>query len=90
MLRKRLPVYFRRGVEADESRDLLFPRESRAEGVNMSVAVISGPETVEDLRIRRSLLEDLALKILSLEGEMSVCDLGEKMLIPSPRINIKF
>ena len=45
----------------------------------MSVAVISGPETVEDLRIRRSLLEDLALKILSLEGEMSVCDLGEKM-----------
>ena len=50
----------------------------------MSVAVISGPETVEDLRIRRSLLEDLALKILSLEGEMSVCDLGEKMRIPLP------
>src|SRR3990172_11554431 len=45
----------------------------------MVAMTIPVPQTVGDLGIRRSFLEDLALKILYLEGEMSVTDLARKM-----------
>ena len=39
------------------------------------------PQTMEELGIRRSLLEDLAVKFLYLEGEMTVRELARKMRI---------
>jgi predicted ATPase with chaperone activity len=45
----------------------------------MSPATIAAPETIEDLGIRRSLLENLALKTLYLHGEMSLLDLADGM-----------
>lgn len=43
---------------------------------------IPSPRTVEDTGIRRKTLEDLALKILHLSGELSVRDLAERMHVP--------
>ena len=43
---------------------------------------IPAPRTIDDTGIRRKLLEDLALKILHLSGELSVRDLAERMFIP--------
>lgn len=43
---------------------------------------IPAPRTIEDTGIRRKVLEDLALKILHLSGELSLRDLAERMLIP--------
>jgi len=37
------------------------------------------PQTTKDLGIRKSLLEDLALKILYINGEILLCDLAEQM-----------
>lgn len=51
---------------------------------------ISVPQTMEELGIRRSLLEDLALKFLYLEGEMAVRELGGKMRISTSIINEVF
>jgi predicted ATPase with chaperone activity len=48
------------------------------------------PQTMEELGIRRSLLEDLALKFLYLEGEMAVRELGGKMRISTGIINEVF
>ena len=45
----------------------------------MSTATTAVPETVEDLGIPRSLLEDLALKTLYLHGEMSLLELADGM-----------
>jgi predicted ATPase with chaperone activity len=45
----------------------------------MSTATIAVPETIDDLGVRRSLLEDLALKTLYLHGEMSILELAEGM-----------
>jgi predicted ATPase with chaperone activity len=45
----------------------------------MGASSIPAPEHLEKLGVRRSLLEDLALKILCLEGELSLRDLAEKM-----------
>jgi energy-coupling factor transporter ATP-binding protein EcfA2 len=39
------------------------------------------PRTIEETRIRRRLLEDLALKILHLSGELSLRDLSDRMRI---------
>ena len=43
---------------------------------------IPSPRTIEDTGIRRKVLEDLALKILHLSGELSLRDLAERMHIP--------
>jgi predicted ATPase with chaperone activity len=45
----------------------------------MNPAPIEAPETIEDLGIRRSLLDDLALKTLYLHGEMSLPELASGM-----------
>ena len=45
----------------------------------MEATTIPAPEALEELGIRRNLLEDLALKILYLEGEVSLRDLADKM-----------
>ena len=37
------------------------------------------PQTLEDISIRRNLLEDLALKTLSIEGELSLVRLADRM-----------
>jgi len=41
--------------------------------------IIPAPQTVEDTQIRRNILEDLALKILYMESELTLTELGEKM-----------
>ncbi len=48
------------------------------------------PQTIEELGIRRSLLEDLALKFLYLEGEMAVRELARKMRISASLIKDVF
>ena len=40
------------------------------------------PETVEETRVPRNLLEGLALKILYLAGELSLTELGRRMELP--------
>ena len=47
----------------------------------MISAEIETPQKIQDLGIRRSLLEDLALKILYYEGELSLVELGKKMCL---------
>jgi predicted ATPase with chaperone activity len=47
----------------------------------MSTLAVPAPSRLEDLGIRRSLLEDLALKIVALNGEISVQDLAGQMKI---------
>src|ERR1700746_3136291 len=50
-------------------------------------ALSSGaPKTIHDTGIRRSLLEELAIKILFLNGEMSLVDLAHKMCLSLPII----
>lgn len=44
------------------------------------------PQTIDDTGIRRSLLEELAVKILFLNGEMSLVDLADKMCLSLPII----
>jgi predicted ATPase with chaperone activity len=55
-----------------------------------TVPRIPAPQTTEELGIRRSLLEDLALKFLYLEGEMTVRELGEKTRVSKGVINEVF
>ncbi len=50
----------------------------------MSLTTIPGPEVLEELGVRRNLLEDLALRILYLEGELSLGQLAEKMRLRLP------
>ena len=40
---------------------------------------IAVPETIEDVGVRRNLLEDLALKILYMQGELSLVELAKQM-----------
>ena len=47
----------------------------------MISAEIETPQKIQDLGIRRSLLEDLALKILYYEGELTLLELGRKMCL---------
>src|ERR1700751_4819506 len=44
------------------------------------------PQTIHDTGIRRSLLEELAIKILFLNGEMSLVDLADRMCLSFPII----
>lgn len=39
----------------------------------------SAPQTLEETGLRRNLLEDMALKMVCLEGELNLCELGDKM-----------
>jgi len=47
----------------------------------MSTAAVPAPKTLEGLGIRRSLLEDLALKIIYVNGELSVQELATQMCV---------
>lgn len=47
----------------------------------MSTTLDTAPRTFEDLGVKRSLLEDLALKMIYLRGEMSVQELSEDMKV---------
>ena len=47
----------------------------------MISAEIETPQKIQDLGIRRSLLEDLALKIRYYEGELTLLELGRKMCL---------
>jgi len=49
----------------------------------MGVA-IPAPQGLEELKVRRNLLEDLALKILFVQGESTLKDLAEKMRLSLP------
>lgn len=50
----------------------------------MSTAAVPTPKTLDDIRIRRSLLEDLALKIIYTNGELSVQELSAQMCVSRP------
>ncbi len=47
----------------------------------MNVEFIQAPQEVEATSLRRGLLQDLALKVLYLNGEMSLVDLGNHMCL---------
>src|SRR5712692_4452486 len=47
----------------------------------MKTAVLDVPHEIQQTGVRRGLLEDLALKILYLHGEMSLIELGEHMCL---------
>jgi len=47
----------------------------------MSTAAMPAPTKLDDLGVRRSVLDDLGLKILYLQGEMSLGDLAEQMRV---------
>jgi predicted ATPase with chaperone activity len=47
----------------------------------MSTAVMPAPTNVQDLGIRRSVLEDLALKTFYLQGELSINELAEQLRV---------
>jgi hypothetical protein len=47
----------------------------------MKLATLDVPQEIQQTGIRRGLLEDLALKILYLHGEMSLVELGEHMCL---------
>ncbi len=56
----------------------------------MSVATIPAPQGLDEVKIRRNFLEDLALKILYLQGEMTLKDLAEKMRLSLPILEAIF
>jgi len=45
----------------------------------MATTMISASRSIEEIGVRRNLLEDLALKILYLVGEMSLHELAQHM-----------
>lgn len=47
----------------------------------MEAASLTAPQAISDTGIRKSLLEDLAVKILFLSGEMSLVDLSDRMCL---------
>jgi predicted ATPase with chaperone activity len=47
----------------------------------MNTPTIPTPHNVEQLGLRRNLLDDLALKILYLEGELNLCELAARMRV---------
>ena len=50
----------------------------------METIQVEAPQTIGDTGIKRTLLEELALKILFLNGEMSLADLAERMCLSLP------
>jgi len=59
----------------------LRPKTRGPGAVNMHVDFIRAPQEIEATSIRRGLLEDRALKILYLHGEMSLVELGNHMCL---------
>ncbi|HSY59381.1 MAG TPA: hypothetical protein VK795_07465, partial [Terriglobales bacterium] len=47
----------------------------------MEAASLIAPQAISDTGVRKSLLEDLAVKILFLGGEMSLVDLSDRMCL---------
>lgn len=47
----------------------------------MGTAAMPAPTHIQDLGVRRSVLEDIALKIVYMQGELSVSELAEQMRI---------
>ena len=64
--------------------DLTAPQPASRDGASTSrtADVIPAPRTIEDTGVRRKVLEDLALKILHLTGELSLRDLADRMHLP--------
>jgi predicted ATPase with chaperone activity len=60
------------------------------EVLTAQATVLPSPSTVNDTGIRRSLLEDLALKTLFVSGELSLRELGERMQLCLPVIEELF
>ncbi len=63
---------------------VMSPRETVIEAdpiqtIPAAEFALSAPQTLEETGIRRNLLEDLALKIVYLEGELHLCELADKM-----------
>ncbi len=63
---------------------VMSPRETVIEAdpvqtIPAAEFTLSAPQTLEETGIRRNLLEDLALKIVYLEGELHLCELADKM-----------
>jgi predicted ATPase with chaperone activity len=56
----------------------------------MGVATIPAPRGLDEIKIRRNLLEDLALKILYVQGELTLKDLAEKMHLSMPVVEAIF
>ncbi len=56
----------------------------------MISAEIEAPKKINDLGIRRSLLEDLALKILYYEGELTLLELSKKMCVSFGIVELLF
>jgi len=56
----------------------------------MQTAEILAPQSTEETGIRRNFLEDLALKTLFLNGELTLRDLGEQMRLSMPIIDQLF
>lgn len=56
----------------------------------MISAEIEVPKKIKDLGVRRSLLEDLALKILYYEGELTLLELSKKMCVSFSIVELIF
>jgi predicted ATPase with chaperone activity len=55
-----------------------------------SIGPVHAPATLEEFDVPRNLLEELALKILFMAGQMSVLDLAERMRVSFPVANELF
>jgi predicted ATPase with chaperone activity len=60
------------------------------DAVEMSIGPMHAPETLDGFDVPGNLLEELALKILFLAGQMSVLDLAERMRVCFPVANELF
>jgi predicted ATPase with chaperone activity len=63
---------------------VMSPREAVIEAepvqaIPRAEFVLSPPQTIEETGLRRSLLEDLALKSVYSEGELNLCELADRM-----------
>lgn len=56
----------------------------------METIVVDAPQTIGDTGIRKTLLEDLALKTLYLNGEMCLLELAERMCLSVPVVEELF
>src|SRR5690242_10101749 len=54
------------------------------------MTTIPVPQTLDDITIRRSFLEDLALKTLSIEGELSLIRLSERLRLSMEIVEVLF
>jgi len=62
----------------------------RFDEMQNTTTLVEAPQTIRDTGIPRILLEELALKILFLNGEMSLADLAEQMCLSLPIVDDLF